>query len=215
MKLGSLRWENSIYFRSSYPLVLWTLGTNWFDTKRNRKRISVAWKSFRKGLWRHYKKTGWFYPKFLVRAIEAGSIGNRLHIHFLSEVGVPHRWILRFWRLASQIPHPNVNYSLPMRCLPCYRDPDQEKYLSPDKSTKCKHCKNIFKKGNWDRIEGFYAFLYALKYCAKQSGSYYWQGHILKAKPPKPELVGYCAWKNCLLPLETVELMYNPFVVTI
>ncbi len=231
LKIGTLRWENSIYFRFSEPLVLWTLGTNWFDTKSNRKKLSVTWKSFRKKLWNHYKDRGWKYPQLLLRVFEAGSKGNMLHIHFLSEIGIPFRWILRYWRNITRL-KANVNYSFPMRCLSCYRNPDLEKYLSPDKSVRCVHCKVVFTtqtrgspvqtsksenetSKNWDRLEGFYSFLYALKYCAKASGSYYWQGHILKAKPPKQELVGYCVWKNCLLPLDKVELNYNPWVVSI
>ncbi len=212
-KIGTDRWKVSYYQTSNEPLVMWTLGTNWFDTKANRKKLSLTWKSFRKKLWRYYKDRGWVYPKFLLRVFEAGSTGNFLHIHILSEVGIPFRWMFRYWRISTRL-KANVNYSFPMRCLFCYRS-GEKMYLSLDKSIKCSNCHLIFEKDNWDRIPSFYAFLYVLKYASKSSGSYFWQGHILKAKLPPPELEGYCVWKNCILPLDEIEFGYSKFVVAI
>lgn len=78
---------------------MWTFGTNMVDTENNRKIITQYWKKFRTRMAvytkRNKKYAGW---KPLLRVVEAGSKGNRLHLHVLVSGYIHHSILLKIWR---------------------------------------------------------------------------------------------------------------------
>ena len=92
---------------------MWTLGTSskyvreydW-DAKQYYDNVSDViepWKLFRKRM----NLEGAWSP--LVYVVEAGSKGNRLHIHFLNEGVLSHKTVVRTWRSVTK-EKSNVNY---------------------------------------------------------------------------------------------------------
>lgn len=202
--IGISRYNASPYSKVRIPFVIWTLGTNWFDSPANRKKLSVAWKSFRKAVWRVVEKP----PRMLLRVYEAGSESNLLHVHFLAEYGFVHHLLLRIWRKVVKL-KANVNYSYPKVCNQCGT-------LNQNDSDVCKQCAHSVYTSyvQWySRLSGRMAFSYALKYAMKASGSYFWQGFILRAKPVHDYVSGHCTQSQCDMPLEYVKVGYRIYDV--
>ncbi len=84
-------------------IALWTLGTSLTEGSDNRKTITQYWNRFRASM---NKYTNW-HP--IMKVIEAGSRGNRLHIHFLSSTTIKHHVVLRHWRRITK-EKSNVNF---------------------------------------------------------------------------------------------------------
>ncbi len=199
--IGMTRWKLSPWGKVNIPLVFWTLGTNWFDTKENRRKLAVSWKSFRKAIWRLLEKP----PAMLVRVYEAGSLGNYLHVHFLAEQGYTHAMLIRVWRKIVRL-KANVHYSFPRVCNNCGT-------LNPNDSNSCKQCAHSVYTSyiQWySRLHGKSAFGYALKYVSKASSSYFWQGSILKVEMPPWDDIGYCKLQQCDMSLDHLSFDYNP-----
>lgn len=83
------RW-NQIKKDHNY-IVLWTFGTSLDDNKKNRRTIKKYWDKLRKRMNHH----DW---QPLMRVVEAGSKGKKLHYHVIVSGKVPHSLLLDHWR---------------------------------------------------------------------------------------------------------------------
>lgn len=97
---------------------LWTLGTSLLNTPDNVKKLSGYWKKFNS----HSQKK--FPYDLLVRVYEAGTKGNRLHVHFITSTQIPFFQVRQMWgEFTNQVdpitnkPYCNVNYSTPDKSL--------------------------------------------------------------------------------------------------
>lgn len=91
--------------KESIPsIVLWTIGTNLKDSEKSLKILSEFWKYFRA---RMNKNAKWS-PLF--RVVEAGTRGGYLHIHFLNNGYLSHKFVMKAWREVTRT-RANVNYS--------------------------------------------------------------------------------------------------------
>ncbi len=82
--------------RTLNNISFWTLGTSLIDSKANRIAIQYLWNKFRASM---NKYSNW---EPVVKVVESGSIGKRLHIHFLSLNWIKHEIVLRHWRRITQ-----------------------------------------------------------------------------------------------------------------
>jgi DNA-directed RNA polymerase subunit N (RpoN/RPB10) len=105
-------------FSKNFKVHLWTLGTDLLYTEDNYLKLKTWFTLWRK---RIRKKI----PEFpiLIRVYEAGSNGNRLHVHFITSAFLDHKYARQVWSDVTGIKNPNVNYSSPKRRPGFRRDP--------------------------------------------------------------------------------------------
>ncbi len=84
--------------------ILWTLGTSFDDTERERGLLRHQWNKFR--MWMdNYSK---WRPIF--RVIEKGGKSGKLHVHFINVEFLDHEQVLTVWRGITG-EKSNVNFS--------------------------------------------------------------------------------------------------------
>ncbi len=112
--------------KSIKTIVLWTIGTDLKSDVESRKKLAIFWKYFRA---RMNKNAKWS-PLF--RVVEAGSRGGRLHIHFLNNGYLSHKFVIKAWREVTRS-NANVNFSN-KAMSPKYAIRYAAKYLTKDMS---------------------------------------------------------------------------------
>ncbi len=120
------RYELAYWEQPREAVIMWTIGTSLVDSPENRKILSSYWKYFRMRM----NTRGKWNPIF--RVVEAGSKGNRLHIHFLNVGKLLHSDVLTTWRRITR-EKSNVQFAKrDETAKPVYY---VMKYLTKDKST--------------------------------------------------------------------------------
>ncbi len=129
-------------------LTLWTLGTSLDDDKFNRITIKAYMDEFRK-VWRKYcisrnRKTTWLFY-----VIEAGSRGNKLHIHMINYGFVHQKEVLAIWRgITGELS--NINFSKRRRSGSVQKISNyMSKYLGKEGNSR----RNYYYLGDLVRIE--------------------------------------------------------------
>lgn len=157
------------HFDEKSKIYMWTLGTNidytfeynWDSEKYqdNLGEIIRPWQLFNtrmKVLRKRIPKLVDYRPIFYV--VEAGSTGNKLHIHFLMYGYLEYRLVKNIWSRITGIPKPNVNYISDLKNVGyiakytgkgalTYRFLGElYKVKLPKHNTSCKKCSTSFSK---------------------------------------------------------------------
>ncbi len=100
--LGFIPWEGNFY--------MWTLGTNllndyYFDWDQDRYEtpsitaMTRMWTLFHAKAKKFLSQSG-YHP--IVKVLEAGTTGDRLHWHFINYGKIPHAKVLKTWRSVTE-----------------------------------------------------------------------------------------------------------------
>jgi hypothetical protein len=107
------------------PIQLWTLGTSLSDTRDNYVTLKRYWRLFTQRI-NTYKKRGLISYSPIVRVFEAGTIGKRLHVHFINVGTIKHS--CEYWDSDSTGKYLNEEFKCTTQCVTCiWRSITQEK----------------------------------------------------------------------------------------